>query len=391
MKAGNPPPAWSGWRGPNRDGRVAWLPESLAEQPVVLWQFPTTGDGLAGVAATHELVIIADRDPSDSNDIFRCLDAEAGLELWTLEYPAAGELDYGNSPRATPLIHEGLAYLLGAMGHLHAVDVVTGEVVWKKDLLAEYGGAIPTWGMTSSPLIVDGQLIVTTGSKSAMLAGLDPRTGKTLWTTPGREPGYASFVIARLGGRTQLIGYDKVSLGGWDPKTGKRLWELVPPWTDDFNVPTPIIVGERLLVTTENNGTRLYRFDDGGRIVPEPVASNEDLAPDTSTPVVVSGRVFGVWGDLYCLDTEASLKNCWTGNDEAFHNYASLLASPERVLITTTGGELLLVDAHADSFKRRGRQRIFTDGSEVHSHPALVGTRLFVRSATTLVCVELRP
>jgi outer membrane protein assembly factor BamB len=370
---------------------VAWLPQSLPDEPVIVWQVPTTGDGLSGVMATHELVVIADRDVTDSNDVFRCLDAETGLELWTLEYPALGKLDYGNSPRATPLLHDGVVYTLGAMGHLYAVELASGEVLWKKDLLAEFAGEIPIWGLSASPLIVDGQLIVTTGSEAAFLAALDPQTGRTLWTVAGRQPAYASFVFGTFAGRRQLIGYDKISLGGWDPQNGERLWELIPPEADDFNVPTPILVGEQLLVTTENNGTRLYDFERDGRLNPEPTAMNERLAPDTSTPVLTSGRVFGAWGRLYCLDARGDLSAKWSADDRAFRDYVSLIASPERVLVTTIGGELILLDARSDSLGVCGRQQVITDDSEVHSHPAIVGTKLFVRSASTMICIELRP
>jgi len=36
-------------------------------------------------------------------------------------------------------------------------------------------------------------------------------------------------------------------------------------------------------VATENNGTRLYGFDEKGVIVSKPLAENMTLAPDTST------------------------------------------------------------------------------------------------------------
>ena len=81
--------------------------------------------------------------------------------------------------------------------------------------------------------------------------------------------------------RRQIVGYDKDSLGGWDVKTGERLWRLVPPRSGDFNVPTPVAVHGGIVVSTENNGTRLYRFDDAGRVIPEPAAHYADLAPDT--------------------------------------------------------------------------------------------------------------
>lgn len=39
-------------------------------------------------------------------------------------------------------------------------------------------------------------------------------------------------------------------------------------------MPTPIAVGDKLFVATENNGSRLYGFGPDGRISPKPVAAN---------------------------------------------------------------------------------------------------------------------
>ncbi len=370
---------------------MTYLPERLTGSPVILWSISTSGDGLAGVIATHELVFLADRDITNTKDIFRCLDAESGLELWTLEYDAPGELDYGSSPRAAPLFDGEFAYFQGAFGHLHCIDVGTGEIVWKKDYLTDFGAEIPVWGFCGSPLLVDEMLIVTAGGPDAFLVALDAKSGNVIWKSPGREPAYCSFICAMFGGRRQLIGYDKISLGGWDLETGERLWELIPPLDGEFNVPTPIPIGETLLVTTEVNGTRLYGFDEMGHIIQEPLAANTDLAPDSSTPVVVGDKLFGVFGEMYCLDLSDSLTTIWEDNDPEFRDYASLVATDDRVLVATTDGEIMLFDATADESSLLGRQQLFSDGSEVHSHPALVGTRLFVRSMTTLVCVELAP
>jgi hypothetical protein len=61
------------------------------------------------------------------------------------------------------------------------------------------------------------------------------------------------------------------------------------------------------LDSTENNGTRLYGFDPQGRIQPEPLAVNEDLAPDTATPVLYNDLVFGSSGQLVCLSLKKGL------------------------------------------------------------------------------------
>jgi outer membrane protein assembly factor BamB len=380
---------WTGWRGPHRDALVNWLPASLPEQPNVIWRFPTSGDGLAGVAATPELVIIADRDVGETQDIWRCLDAELGLELWNVHYDAAGDLDYGNSPRATPLIQGDYVYLQGAFGHLLCVELGTGEIAWQRDLTAEFNGTIPNWGYAASPLIVDDMLIVNPAGPEAFLVALDPGDGSVIWKTPGGETAYASFVVAEFGGVRQLVGYDKTTLGGWSVADGRRLWQLAPEIRGDFNVPTPMVLGNRLLVATENNGTRLYAFDDAGVIKPRPLGRHTDLGPDSSTPVVTGGHVYGVWNRLYCLDA-STLEEHWSARDRTFWDYASLITGDEAVLITTTKGELYLVADDPDEYRLLAKMPAITDGSEVHSHPALVGTRLFIRSATGALCVELR-
>jgi outer membrane protein assembly factor BamB len=345
---------------------------------------------LAGLAATREYVIVADRELADTADAFRCLRADTGAAAWSVRYPAPAKLDFGNSPRATPLIHDGLAFLLGATGQLHCVELATGKVLWRKDARAEFAAPGMTWGVCGSPLIADGKLILNPGGPEASLVALAPRTGRVVWKTPGSPAGYGSLLAGEFGGRSQVVGHDADSLGGWDAATGRRLWRLVPPRKGDFNVPTPLAYRGRLVVCTENNGTRLYRFGDGGLIDPTPVAVNADLAPDTTTPVVVGDRLFGAWnGRLFCLDLAAGLKPVWEAADDAFHDHVSLIASDDRLLAFDMHGELLLIDARADGYRLLGRLKVLEDESGLYAHPALVGSRLYLRGNDAVFAVEL--
>jgi len=380
---------WPQWRGSGRNGVVPWLPERLPGRPNVLWRTKLTGAGLSGIVVSGGRVIVADRDPTDRIDVFRCLKAETGDELWTHQYPAMGDLDYGNSPRATPLVHGGLVYLLGAFGDLSCVKLADGSLVWQKSFTRDFGAKVPTWGWSSSPLVVDGRLIVNPGAEGASLAALDPKTGAVLWQTPGKGAAYASFIVGTFGGVRQIVGYDAISLGGWDPATGRRLWVLLPPFSGDFNVPTPVELDGRLIVATENNGTRLYGFDDRGVIQPKPLAEHEDLAPDTTTPVVAGGRLLGAWGDLFCLDPAGVLAEQWTGADDAFEDHVSLLTDGRRLLVTSAEGELLLVDVTGDDYRLISKLPLFGDDAEVLSHPALVGRKLYVRDGRSVICVTL--
>lgn len=385
---------WPDWRGPGRDGQVPRLPARLPAQPKLVWKKAAMTGGLAGLSVSGGRLYLAERDFADAQDVYRCLNADTGELVWLAAFPAPGKLDYGQSPRATPVIHQGRAYLLGAFGELRCVNAATGKLLWKRNLPREFKAELPTWGMCSPPLVVDDLLIVNPGGTNASLAALDRVTGRTRWSTPGEPAAYAAFICGEFGGRRQIVGYDKTSLGGWDVKTGARLWQLVPPTEGDFNVPTPVAVDGGLVVATENNGTRLYRFDDAGRIIPKPAAVFAELKPDTATPVVTGGRVFGAHRGLHCLDARSGLKPLWHREESALGDHAALFTDTERVLVATMGGELLLLDAKSERGSILSRLKLFADDGDVgdvYSHPALVGTRLYVRSSASVVCVDLQP
>ncbi len=400
-KVGESPPGetpvplgWTGWRGPNRDGRVRTLPTRLPEKLPPVWKIPLAHPGLGGIAATDDYVIIGDRNLTNDRDEFRCYDARTGLLLWRVDYPAPGQLDYDNTPRATPLIVGDCVFLLGAFGHLTSADLATGVVLWKMDLREKFGATQEmVWGACSSPLMADGKLIVNPGAPKASLVALDPATGEVVWKTPGEPAGYGSLIVATFSGKRQIVGHDRTSLGGWDIETGERLWEMLPPREGDFNVPTPVVIGDKLLVTTEGNSTRLYAFNKSGTILAEPVAKFRDLAADMSTPVVVGNRLFCVCREMFCLDVTNDLAKKWTAEDEAFTDYAPIIADDQHLLVLGRGGELLLVDATANEYRVVSRTFLFDDPTtreaELYSHPAIVGTKLYVRGENSLACFEL--
>lgn len=383
--AARPPAAdWPGWRGRQRDAAVPWLPDALPEKPTVIWKRPLFNEGLGGVAVGEGVVLVGDRDADDRHDVFHALDAETGRRLWTLEYPAEGRLDYGNSPRATPLIHAGRGYLLGAFGHLHCVDLADGRVAWERHLRDDFAAAGElVWGVCSSPLVADGRLIVNPGGPEASVVALEPATGDVLWKTPGGAAAFASFVDCTLGGRRQLVGFDAASLGGWDVASGARLWTLPPRVAGDFNVPTPLVLDDGVVVATENNGTRLV---DGTGVRRAVYAG---LAPDMHTPVICGARLVGiVKGKVHCLATP-DLSPVWTKFDRSLAGHVSLIASPERVLAFTEKGEIVLIDPQGDALAVRGRLQLLPPGQSTYAHPAVVGDRIFVRGPRALVCVAL--
>jgi len=423
LRPENSPAAWTGFRGPERTAVVPYLPASL-ERLRVVWAAPLAEPGLGGVAATERWVAVTDQSPGGGRDWLKLFDAYSGAEVLRAELvrPAVSEpdpeLDFGNTIRATPLIYAGRIYVLDAYGTLFACPLPEGELSAKATgeppvslPLPQAAGEIALhglrtewlvdrfklgpWGVSSSPLIVDGKLIVNTSGTRTSLLALDPDTLELLWRGPGDGTGHASCVAVHAGDRLQIVGYQRELLAGWDAASGELLWYVRPRYEGDYNVPTPVPVGDRrLLVVTENNAMRLYEFDQSGRLRPEPVATNEDVATDTVTPVAVNGVAYCTSnGQLFAVDLNAGLKTLWSVKDRAFATHVSLIAdaSGRRLLVAAASGELLLFDVSGRTptlLSRRMPAGLIGE-EHIYSHPALVGNRLYLRGSNVLLCLQL--
>lgn len=344
--------------------------------------------GLGGIAATDRYVVFGDRDLDDFHDVFRCLKAESGETLWEVQRLGIAALDYGNTPRATPLINGEHVYCQGAHGHLLCIRLEDGEVIWEKNFRDDYPlkKELP-WGYCGSPLLVDGKLIVAPGAADASLIAIKPANGDVIWKTPGDPPSYGSLTAGVLGGVKQIVGHDATTIGGWEIESGKRLWTVEPDAPGDFNVPTPIVIDGQLIITTENNGTRRFAFDDSGRINQDPVAVNRKLSPDMSTPVVVGNRLYCVDTFLYCLNLDDDMAEQWRVRDRSIGDYGAIIASDDRLLVVGKG-ELLLLGTDGNK-KVLARQRVFEERVNLYSHPALVGDQIYIRGESSLRCLRL--
>src|SRR5690606_11341055 len=155
---------WPQWRGPKRDGvwREQGIVETLPAKLKVKWSTPI-GEGYAGPAVANGRVYVTDRNLGDGeknpenpfareavqgSERILCLDAETGKVLWEHAYPAQYTISYPYGPRATPSIHEGKVYSVGAMGDFFCLDAESGKVLWSKHFVKDFGTSINTWGMS---------------------------------------------------------------------------------------------------------------------------------------------------------------------------------------------------------------------------------------------------
>ena len=174
---------WPQWRGPHRDG--VWSETGIVEkfpdkQLKIDWRAPI-GPGYSGPTVADGRVYVTDRAESKKGERVFASTPKPAKRFGPIPTIAAIDIGYGDGPRAAVTIDSGRAYALGAMGDLHCFDAAKGDVLWKKDLLAEYKIRMPIWGITAAPLVEGNLLIVEIGGEQACIVAFDKATGEEKW------------------------------------------------------------------------------------------------------------------------------------------------------------------------------------------------------------------
>ena len=373
---------WPQFRGPGRNGRVAWLPEALPGEGDRLWTAALPSDGFGGVCVAGGLAVVGSRDAADVADVWTAHNLAKGEPRWTFRSPRPLTLDYGNSPRATPAYADGLLVVMGAGGSVHALDAEAGLALWSAELTERFAVEAGEWGFGGSPLVLGERVIVSVGG-GVRMAALDLLTGETVWASEGPGLPHASPVAVERGDRTLLAGVGGEGVYLLDAADGSLAWEHRPDYFEEFGVPSAVRLPGGLLFAGENTGVRRFGLDDPSG----PAAVNEFVTPDAHTPVLAGGVVLAAFEGLKGLDP-ATLEERWAVAAGDVRSYASVIASEDRTLVTTEAGVQLLVAFDGASARVLDRREVAS--VKTLSHPAVAGGRLVTRVGRELRCERLR-
>ncbi len=264
------------FRGVRRDGVVTgWRvrPEIVSgTAPKPLWRQPI-GPAWSGFAVVGEFAFTQEQREADECVV--CLEAATGREVWVHADPIRfEEVPSGVGPRATPTVVDGRVYTVGGTALLNCLDARTGKTVcgpcrcstnrWSKPPV----GARPrplssgtTWSSPSPARGPRGSRSRECGGRTAR-ARIRPHHRQTIWSG-GTGPGsYAAPARGTLLGREQLFVFGGTHLQGLDPQSGKVLWTF--PWTNTprsmprFN---PIDDATLVIGSGYGTGAARLRFD----------------------------------------------------------------------------------------------------------------------------------
>ncbi len=168
--------SWPQWRGPNRDGFAA--PQSLLSSwpdkgPSVAWSYEDAGAGYSSVSVENGKVYTLGKLDGKATAI--CLDSKTGKKLWQTPFgdgKASYNTGWGDGPRGTPTIDGDFIYCVSDMGTVACLNKSSGDLVWAREFVKEFGGGVPVWGYSESPLIDGDRVVVTPATNHSWSASI---------------------------------------------------------------------------------------------------------------------------------------------------------------------------------------------------------------------------
>ncbi len=386
--------AWPGFRGAHRDGvspETGLLDVWPEGGPRVAWRI-AAGVGFSGVAVDGGRAFTLWQKEGEQRLV--ALDAADGAVLWERTLGAAFANEYGDGPRATPVIDEGRVFAIDAHGRLAAVEAADGREIWSHDLAAELGARIPPIGYASTPLVEGDSLLVEVGAEDGAFVAFDKATGEVIWSSQSDEPAYVSPVAVTLRDRRQVVFFSGSGLYALAPGDGRLLWH--EPWPAPcpatgipLNAASPVLVPPDRLFVSVAWGDRK-----GGAVL-RIVERQEELAVETlwqapvinseiNTAVLVGGHLYGFKGNiLLSVDAETG-EIGWSARG---YGRGSLIAADGKLIVLGEDGRLALLEANPGEHRELATARLLSGRS--WTAPALAGGRLFVRNGEEIVSVEM--
>jgi len=375
---------WPGFRGAKRDGIMRGVrikTDWSASPPVELWRRPI-GPAWSSFAVRGKLFYT--QEQRGDHEVVSCYTLSTGEAVWRHRDPARfWESNAGAGPRGTPTLSKGRVYSLGGTGILNALDARDGSVLWSRNAASDAEIKIPTWGLSSSPLVVDDLVIVAVVGK---LVAYDRATGDPRWFGPDGGDGYSSPHLLTINEVAQILLMSKAGAISVAPTDGSMLWEHA--WPGGTRIVQPALCGPGALLLSAGDGKGARRIavaqgSDGWKV--EERWSSVKLKPYFNDFVVHDGHVYGLNSrSLVCIDVEDG-QRAWKG--ARYGGQLILLPDQDLLLLLSEKGELALVKASSDQFTELARFPAIK--GKTWNHPVLVNDVLLVRNAQEMAVFRL--
>jgi len=404
---------WPQWRGPDRNGispETGLLKRWPKSGPPLRWVFTEAGVGYSGPGIVGDrLFMLGGR--GNAEYLF-ALDTNTGKELWSTRigplFTFKGNL-WGDGPRATPAVADGLVYALGGGGELICATAHDGKVRWRVNLLRDLKGEITSaadppekigWGFTASPLVEGNKVVCVPGGKVGTLAALNKKTGQVLWRTEQltAPANYSSPIVATVHDKRQFIQVLDDGVVGVAASDGRVLWRHKTRSRRKLVIPTPVLHGDHVFITSAGEGCELIKLErEREGIRPVSVYAKKNMENGHGGVVLVSNHLYGfsLRGGLVCQEFWTG-KIAWSVPEQSGAGFSVIAADGRLYCFSELDGTVSLVEANPREHHENGRfvvpkkSKLRQSRSGVWTHPVIANGSLYLRDQELLFCFDIR-
>jgi len=392
---------WTRFRGENGSGLgdAKGLPSKVAISNFN-WIVGLSGVGHSSPVLWGNDLFLTITDKKEANKRrLVCFNATNGKVKWRWSSPfeAHNQHRFNNFSSSTPAVDSKHVYLFWGSGDRTVAVAVdhSGKKVWS----ADFPGFTSDHGTATSPILVEGLVIIQTEQKDeerSSIVALDSATGKEVWrhdrqNKPGEEEktAYSTSVVYKgKDGKKQVLAVNSThGIISLDAKTGELLWQHNPGFKQR-SVGSIGISGDVILATLGSGGggkeCAALQPGVGGGKAKELYQLERKGLPYVPTPIGYKDLFF-LWGDggiLTCVKAKTG-EQLYQERVGAGTFFSSPIVVDGKIYCGSREGKMIVVAA-SEKFELLGTSKL---RSGIHATPAVANGKMFIRTDTHLICL----
>jgi outer membrane protein assembly factor BamB len=382
---------WPVFRGEKRDGvlrGVSINTDWSKSPPRQVWRHPI-GPGWSSVSIVDGRLFT--QEQRGEHDVVVCMDAATGGEIWSHDEPGRFWDPLSSAgPRGTPTFDRGKIYAQGATGTLLCLDAANGNKMWSRDVLADTNAKMPDWGVSSSPLVTRGVVVVYGAGQSGKgLIAYKCDSGEIAWTVNAGMYSYSSAQLATISGQEQVLFISDAGMVSVEPESGKVLWKYDAPGQPPRSL-QPLRVGEgKILVQLglESAADLIDVAKNGDTWAATKIWTTKNLKSPFNDFVLHQGYIYGFDNTIFaCVDAKTGEKKWRKGRYGT--GQVLLIADQGVLLVLSDKGKVALVAARPDDLQELGQFQAIE--GKTWNHPVIAQGKLYVRNSQEIACYEVK-
>jgi len=391
---------WAQFRGPNGAGistqkgiPIKWTAKDYA------WQVNLPGIGHSSPIVWEDRVVVTSAANKGEKRFIECYHTKTGKSIWSNELGGTTHPKHGlNSfASATPVTDGKKVYVSWGDNDEYFIiahDFKSGKELWRTQLgasLSKHGH-----GTATSPVLFEDLVIILNeqDTGTGYIAALDQATGKERWKIERKIEimTYATPIIIEVKGEPQLINscLDD-GLMGINPRTGKVLWST--PGNFDLRTVAMPVHWKGIVYGSCGGGGKgklmlAVKVGGKGNVSQTHIAwKRQRSLPYVPTPIVYGEHIY-LWldnGIVICANARTG-EEVWNERVGRGDFSSSPVCIDGKIYCSSRTGEFTVIKA-SPKYELLGRSQL---GEATHATPAVSKGRMFLRGFKKLYCLEAK-